>query len=383
LAQRLTAWERRTAFRLNQRSFVELSRVQPTKPTWTRARGVLILTSIALFVGTLGILWLGGELIRTFRVLPFLLGLFLIGLGFELLPRVPRQPTAYAKLSRDEAPVLHGIVDAVAERLGAPPVDVLTIDPDFNASCGRMGWRRRRVLTLGLPLWGSLSASARLALLGHEIGHLVNGDPGRAIITQPALTTFARLARIANPHVSTYRYNIRNELTGLDRVAERLVCVLLAPLFYVALFLQSVLAWVGSRDSQHAEYLADSIAAELAGSDGALELMTANLRADEVYTAVRRSARTSAEPAEWHAAAELACATDPAELRHREQHSIREDVLLWMSHPPSGLRLRMLRAWFGASVQPPSLTIDPERWRAADAELSTYYRRVARALQNS
>ncbi|MCW2541055.1 MAG: hypothetical protein JWN95_2780 [Frankiales bacterium] len=382
LAQRLRAWERRAAFRLNQRSFRELSQAQPTKPVWTRARGVLVLTSIALFTGTLELLWLGCELVRTFPALSFLLGVLLLGLGFELLPRLPRRPTAYAELTRDEAPALHAIVDAVAERLGARPVDVLTIDPDFNASCGRLGWRRRRVLTLGLPLWAALSPPARLALIGHEIGHLVNGDPGRAIITQPALTTFARLARIANPHRSTFRYNSRSQLTLLDRMAERLVRLLLAPLFYLALLLQSILAWVGSRDSQRAEYLADSIAAELAGSAGALELMTTILRSDEVRVAVRRAARVSADPADWRAAAERASSTESVKLRRLEQHSIREDVLLWMSHPPNGLRLRMLRAWFGAAVQPPTLTIDPERWHAADAELSSYYRRVAKALQN-
>ena len=46
---------------------------------------------------------------------------------------------------------------------------------------------------------GSLTAGERVALLGHELGHFVNGDPRRGLLTQPALTMLASAADLFRP----------------------------------------------------------------------------------------------------------------------------------------------------------------------------------------
>ncbi|WP_328822533.1 M48 family metalloprotease [Micromonospora rubida] len=72
------------------------------------------------------------------------------------------------------------------------------MDGALNAYATAVGPRRRRVLCLGLPLWGSLPAQERVALLGHELGHFVNGDPRRSLLT-PAFTMLGAAADLLRP----------------------------------------------------------------------------------------------------------------------------------------------------------------------------------------
>ncbi|MEU4592838.1 hypothetical protein [Micromonospora aurantiaca (nom. illeg.)] len=47
--------------------------------------------------------------------------------------------------------------------------------------------------------WGALNGPARVALLGHELGHFVNGDVRRGPVTQPALTMLGNAADLFRP----------------------------------------------------------------------------------------------------------------------------------------------------------------------------------------
>jgi hypothetical protein len=145
----------------------------------------------------------------------FILGVYLIQLGFPSLsilpgavavivavtlrPRLGRLDRAQTRLSREQAPTLYRLIEQVATTVGAPMPDIITVDSRFNASAGALGLRRRRVLCIGLPLWGPLPPQQRVALLGHELGHFVNGDVRRGPLTQIPLNTLGSLADLLRP----------------------------------------------------------------------------------------------------------------------------------------------------------------------------------------
>src|SRR5436305_1493785 len=77
----------------------------------------------------------------------------------------------------------------VARVTGSPTPDLLAVSPRFNASVSRAGWRGRRVLTIGLPLWSALGDDQRVAVLGHECGHEVNGDLRSTVLVGSAIAS--------------------------------------------------------------------------------------------------------------------------------------------------------------------------------------------------
>lgn len=69
---------------------------------------------------------------------------------------------------RADAPLLFDSLDRVAAEVGAKPAHGAVADGRWNTSYASVGWRRRLVVTIGLPLWDVLSPDQRVAVLGHE-----------------------------------------------------------------------------------------------------------------------------------------------------------------------------------------------------------------------
>ena len=82
-------------------------------------------------------------------------------------------------------------------------------------------------------------------------------------------------------------------------------------------------------------------------------------------------------PQRWRAAVARALTADPETLRRLRQLSVREETSLFASHPPCGLRHRMVdsRPRVGAAVQ-----LTESRRERIDAELATHYERARRDL---
>lgn len=181
----------------------------------------------------------------------------MLALAVGLRPRFGRLDPDADVLRRDRAPELFALVDEVAQAVGAPAADVIAVNADFNAYAAAIGIRRR-VLCLGLPYWGSLAPQERVALLGHELGHFVNGDPRRMLLTQPAFTTLGSAADLLRPAPSTAPGLIEWIGTALGRVIQY-------PLSRLLFMLHVALVCVALRDSQRAEYLAYEMSAKAAG----------------------------------------------------------------------------------------------------------------------
>jgi len=77
-------------------------------------------------------------------------------------------------LARLDAPTLFQEVNQVARRLGVKPPDQVRLA--YLPCCGVVGWRRSRILLLGLPLLQVLNVAEVRAVLAHELTHLARGD---------------------------------------------------------------------------------------------------------------------------------------------------------------------------------------------------------------
>ncbi|MEU7678331.1 M48 family metallopeptidase [Micromonospora taraxaci] len=366
-------WTYRMAFRATTRQFTELAGRPLGANGSGRARTLTALASLVLVAGVLALgvtgVWL--TVAFPFPNLAILPGVVMVGLAIALRPRFGRLDPDLEVLSRDQAPELFALVDEVATAIGAPTPDVVGVDSDINAYAGAVGLRRRKVLCLGLPLWGSLTAGERVALLGHELGHFVNGDPRRGLLTQPAFTMLGSAADLFRP-VETGGGGGLVEMVG-DALGRAFQWVVSRVLFVGHLVLVSV----ALRDSQRAEYLADELSARVAGSAGATELLDALLNVESMALAVRRETRAGHGPDRWRSALAEARAANADRLPLLRQLSVRDEASLFAAHPPAGLRRRMLtdRQW-----QDPSVVLTEARMEQIDAELAREYERFRRTV---
>jgi heat shock protein HtpX len=355
------------AYRLTLRQHAELSARTLERPRVSAARILTVTASVLLLAITALLAAIGVWLVLyqfPFITIPF--GLAALGLAFALRPRFGRLDPSVEVLSRDQAAALFQLVDEVAAAIGAPTPDIVAVGERFNAYATSVGVRRRRMLCLGLPLWGVLRPQERVALLGHELGHFVNGDVRRSLLTQPALTMLGSAADLIRP-VPTGR-------TGIIEMLAAAVQAFAARLLFA---MHLLLVWTGQRDAQRAEYLADDLAATAAGSGAVTDLMDALLASDVIEMIVRREARAGRGLPAWRTAVAEARAAGTDRRPLVRQLSIRDEVSLFASHPPAGLRLRMVndRAW-----RDPAVTLTESRADQIDAALAKHYRRVQRDL---
>lgn len=375
----------RMAFELNATMYQELVASPIGQPGWGLARVVTVALSLMLYAGTLSTLVCGIWLATIgFPGVALLPACACVLLAVALRPRLGHLPEHTDQLARSEAPTLFALVDQVAAAVAAPVPQVIVVDRNFNAFASTIGLRRRRVLGLGLPLLAVLPADQRVALLGHELGHYVNGDLRRGLVTQSAFSTLATLADLLRPTRSVAG---SRGLTAL--LVSAATNALLAVVHRLLLVGQILLLWVGLRDIQRAEYFADELAAVAAGSAAAADLADTLLTIDGIAIAVRSSARVagalrskdgSPVPAlatRWREAADAARASAGANLLARRQLSARQEASLFASHPPNGLRGDLIRARPAHLAQVTLPAADSAR---IDTELARHYERIRREL---
>ncbi|MFI5832726.1 M48 family metalloprotease [Micromonospora sp. NPDC051300] len=363
----------RLAARLTRQQYADLVDRPLESPGRSLAGALTVGVSVLLLLGVAGLAVAGVWLLFAY---PFpnaavLLGVALIALAVALRPRFGRLDADLEVLTPAEAPELHALVGEVAAAVGAPVPHVVGVDGHINAYATSVGPRRRRVLALGLPLWGALDGPARVALLGHELGHFVNGDLRRGPVTQPALTMLGNAADLFRPRGDTRADGL---LVMVGEWLGRLVSWTLSRLLFAG---HVALVAIALRESQRAEYLADEMAARAGGTAGATRLLDVLLRADSMATVVRNAVRGGHGPAAWRAGTTRSLAGAADRLPLERQLTIRADTSLFASHPPAGLRHRMLVA---RVPRVPAVELTEERAARIDAELARHYERAGRAL---
>lgn len=354
----------------------EFRRQQAGRPDDGRSGTRLAVTAVAvaLHLTVLACLVLGIWLcLHAFPSRTLIAGIPLVLVAILLRPRFGRLRSDVTVLPRRDAPALHDLVRRVAAAVGAPVPHVIGVDGNYNAFASSVGIGRRRVLVLGLPLWGSLAPQERVALLGHELGHFVNGDVRRGLLTQPVYRTLPQVRLLLTPSRGAQAGGIA---TWIGTAIFRFVSIGLRA---VVLGVELGLLWLAERDGQRAEYRADVMAAGAGGSAAAVSMVDGLLLGAEVLLEAERAARRGDPVSAWPAAAARLLAEARPTMPMRHQLSVRSEVSLFASHPPTGFRARVLA---GRPAVPAQVVLDPAASAAIDAELGTPYKRCIGSLAN-
>lgn len=308
---------------------------------------------------------------------PFALvfGGLLIGVAIVARPRVPSMPEGV--VDRSQLPALYALADRVADAMGAHHVDGIVIDDRFNASFGRYEWRGRRVMRLGLPLAAISSGQQLVALIAHEIAHDVNRDPVRGRYIGNAYRALLELYAMVLP--TRLRPTLSGdvfqaEATGgsvLTNTVLRVVSRLARP--FVTLF--EVLM---RRDSQRAEYLADALAADVAGIDAARGMLRLSHLEPMLITTAGAIVTTRGSADELFDQLRDRMAHTPArEWQRLDRVMALEQTQLDSTHPPTAQRIRVIA---GRPPAPPRVELEPQDEQAVKLELVPLERPYSREL---
>jgi Zn-dependent protease with chaperone function len=280
---------------------------------------------------------------------------------------------------RADAPGVFELLDAVAALTGSRAPDRVVVTEAFNASIRRQ--RKETVLSIGLPLWETLSDPARVSLLGHELGHAVNGDiRNQGLIHASLITSTKWLTLLWPPPDPTYvlvrrqkqRFLRASQGDSLSALADLILQVVLAPLYIAALGFSRAYEVCVTRSGQRAEYRADRMALRAGGSEATTELFDALLCADTLMFGIAAAARRGSPQAMTDLPASMAAipADERERLRRRGRRRLqRVDA----THPPTVLRADYIAA--APDVAAPAL--DPGVVMLATEEL----RRATAAIE--
>ena len=318
--------------RLGDRLADRLIEADSLEPHLTAGRIAAFAIAVLVFAGTIAMI-VGGVLLA---VLPFpnvfaiLLGIAFVLTGIEMRPRLGKVPTEHV-LARKEAPSLFALADGVASSLGTEPADVVALSDDYNASWAVLGFRRRRVLTLGLPLLAALEPQELVAVVAHELAHASNGDARRGLVVGSAVNGLGAVYALLSPRV------FAGDL--VDSAVNGLLWILRLPVWAVL----SLEVHLLLRDSQRAEYYADALAARVAGSAAVVSLHEKLLLTGFVDGVARRVAIGRAQDVDVFGEISRAVAEVPPRERERRRRAARlEHARLDVTHPPTGLRIHLL-----------------------------------------
>jgi heat shock protein HtpX len=348
---------------------------------------------------SIGCLLLGAWLCtRDFPAVWLLPGVVLLALGGLTLPRPPAMPKHVVRLSRVEAPDLHALVEQVCAALGVRRPRVVAADDRFDATSGVAGLLRRPYLVVGAPLWASLDARGRVALLALELGRFAPGDPSRSPVTGWVDHSLAELESILEPQRDKSLRALQDPAiltamairgAGPAGGGQSLVWIVELLLFPVTWVLRGAVVLLRRANlallrpgATRAVHAADAAAARVAGSAAVAEVLISRWLTPSIVTVLRRDARAGdhAGAAAWAQRRGpvlpllAAWPTLAAEVRAARPVAPAVDDGNAGEYPPSfGQRVAAL-----PPAEPGELDLDPS---GTDTELEPVYRRVVGDLR--
>jgi heat shock protein HtpX len=353
----------RAAYRMNAGQFEALRGGPLTPPSLSVADAFVTTISLTMLLFVVGLAALGVYVaVFTSIFLPWFVGGLLILIAIALRPRFGSLDKRAYQVSRADAPELFRLIDEVAAAIGAKPPHVVLARPGMTAFADAYGLRRRRVLGLGMPLWMALSPQQRVALLGHELGHFVNGDVARKPLNVMAFTTLGTLSELTVPP----------RRGGLGAIFAQIVLGAAHQLLATA---QTFVTALAMRSTQRAEYYADALAAWVGGTQAAIGCMDVLLLSEGMYTVVRSAAQRSDVIEDWVAAGQRAQSELAPRVPRLRQLTKRDEASLFSSHPPTGLRALMLES---RPFLAPAVVLTESRSQGIDREMAKCYRYMVR-----
>ncbi len=204
------------------------------------------------------------------------------------------------------------------------------------------GWgvRQKRIVNVGLPLWSILDAQERVALLGHELAHGVNGDPVRSFFVGTAIDSLVTWHRSLTPtRLNTIggRFVRRG---GLEDVIAAIILWPLSALAWLAAYALSHLLW---RESQRAEYLADYLAATVSSTRAAVSMLD-KLHFGSMFPFTVNVLLSEAQGSFLADYRRRIAATPPREFERMKRIGRLAGARLDATHPPTAYRMDFLAA---------------------------------------
>lgn len=335
------------------------------------SRRVAVAFSVAILLAAplvvLALVWLILQLAFWFKVV-FLA--ILAGIVLLIVPRPSRLPPEATVLTSTQAPALWDFVAQVARSAGVSPPDTIAVDIDHNMSVMGLGYGRRTALILGLPLWTVQSWPERTATLAHEMGHLRGRDTRDGRLVFWAKRLLWTLVELLWPD------GLRPTVSLLSDAGRAIGAVLQHIIVAPFLALAMTLERIDAVQSQHAEYLADRRAAQVAGSEAMTSALAGLLPPQRGVTAMERAIRQGEDP--WLALEQTPQPTD-RELRRRRKVSELSDHQLGDSHPPTSMRIALLERHPVAG----GLPLPPSALRQVDVEMRAAREQLTQRLRDA
>jgi len=332
--------------------------------------GALLWTLSALVVASpfvLAILGLVFLLLDFPNLITIVLGVVFLGLGCMLRPRKNQMPEG--AIDRKTLPETFALLDAISAHLGAPKVSKVVLNSEFNAFATEV--RQDTVVGIGAMLWLGMSPEQRLAVLGHELGHLANRDVRRMSLPHRALIVLEAW------HDLVSRDHYVDEYTGtVERESHGLMADLFSGVLGGAVeALMLLILKLQFAEAQKAEYLADVSAVKVAGQGANSSAFDRFLRF-EASEAKRSGILPRKDETGFAFLNRLAATVDQLS----EQEATRaltkhhaEKLSLDTTHPPTAYRQAFVNGLPEALVGVP-LTF--ENWAAVDAELQGHFNKI-------
>jgi heat shock protein HtpX len=297
------------------------------------------------------------------------LALLMIGFAWVARPKpipVPQE----GLLNRPDYPDIYKLVDQVAEALGAR-IDHVVIDESFNAGYISAGWNRKSVIMLGLPLWDILADQERIALIGHEIAHSINGDSSRGFLVGTALRSLSAWFEFIMPSsILPHTTGILNYLA----IPFRLIA------FGIAMGILGLYKLMGLllyQDMQRAEYLADQLAIRVGGKEAFGSMLKKFIFDSTFRIAVQHCALNSQKKDVFIELHELIEKLPEREIIRRWRLELIENSHLEATHPPIIFRLKLSESY---PVEQARILADPVLMKNVDEKFSGLRQKVQTRL---
>ncbi|MFF1821848.1 M48 family metalloprotease [Kribbella sp. NPDC058245] len=371
------AWRLRVEQRLVDSLYRELEQGAIHRPGWDAARVAANLLSVLILLLPLTAFLTGIALLVFYRPFWFsaILALLALTVAFVFRPRAG-QLDDHQLVHRDQAPVLFAVLDEVATAVGARPAVAVAVTGEANVWYHQVGWRFNPIIGIGLPLWIGLNPQERVAILAHEFGHGRHGDARSGWLIGNAHSVLEGLRETfsESPLDQARREWGAEELSG-GTLFSRMVN---ATVGAVVRGLSAVLNRLELRSGQRDEYLADRRSGEIAGSEAAVHALQRTLLAGTSYDALLRALRFPTELAPLEAVRRAVTEVPAREIERRlrvsQVHGTRTDS----THPPTSLRIELLRTRPATSAQ---VVLGIDQSRAIDRELEETAAQVLREVK--
>lgn len=341
----IRGWRARRSDREVREEFERCAAADDIRALSDRRRGVAVTCALLVHLTTFALVAAAvlvaiSPLLTLLRVI---IAAFLVGLAFEVMPRVGKAPRGI-EIPETSATVIWSGVRELCDQAGAHTPDRLFFDGSFNATYGMWGLERRRYLTIGYPLWNVLDADERIALLAHEVAHDVNGDLRHSLVVGSALDSLQRWGRLLaeSGSFAPRRTSVRSG--GLQRAAsflELFVPLLVAPLCGLVIIAGTILRGISARTGQRAEYLADEMSLSAAGSSASLGCLTKLLLGESCMRELTNASRRR-EPDLWRSERDFVESVPDYELARRRRVAGAKLLSIDGRHPPTELRIRFV-----------------------------------------